>query len=167
MWKSPGFALQNSRDVSPFNSVKGFLLGFHLMVLNSPISYLPVINGSFFFTFAKTKQVNVILNGFILYLLKKNTFHENHHISQFFGNNQSLSCVQLFATPWTVARQAPLSMGILPARIFEWFAMPSPKEIFPTHGLNQGLPHCRWILYRLSHQRGPRILGWVAFQFWV
>ena len=57
--------------MSPFNSVKGFLLGFHLMVLNSPISYLQVINGSFFFTFAKTKQVNVILNGFILYLLKK------------------------------------------------------------------------------------------------
>ena len=24
---------------------------------------------------------------------------------------QSLTCVQLFATPWTVARQAPLSMG--------------------------------------------------------
>ena len=25
--------------------------------------------------------------------------------------SQSLSCVQLFATPWTVACQAPLSMG--------------------------------------------------------
>ena len=24
---------------------------------------------------------------------------------------ESLSCVQLFATPWTVAHQAPLSMG--------------------------------------------------------
>ena len=28
-------------------------------------------------------------------------------------------------TPWTVARQAPLSMGILQVRILEWAAMPS------------------------------------------
>ena len=35
------------------------------------------------------------------------------------------SCVRLFATLWTVACQAPLSMGILPARILEWVAIPS------------------------------------------
>ena len=33
----------------------------------------------------------------------------------------------LFVTPWTVARQAPLSMGILQARILEWVAMPSSR----------------------------------------
>ena len=33
---------------------------------------------------------------------------------------QSLSYVQLFATPWTVAHQAPLSMEICQARILEW-----------------------------------------------
>ena len=32
----------------------------------------------------------------------------------------SHSCAQLFATPRTVACQAPLSMGILQARILEW-----------------------------------------------
>ena len=37
------------------------------------------------------------------------------------------SRVQLFVTPWTVARQAPLSMGILQARILEWVAMPSSR----------------------------------------
>jgi len=26
------------------------------------------------------------------------------------------------------------------------------QGIFPTQGLNSGLPHCRWILYHLSHQ---------------
>ena len=36
----------------------------------------------------------------------------------------SLSSVWLFVTPWTVAHQAPLSMGILQARILEWVAMP-------------------------------------------
>ena len=30
-------------------------------------------------------------------------------------------------TPWTVARQAPLSMGLLQARIREWVAMPSSR----------------------------------------
>ena len=38
-----------------------------------------------------------------------------------------LSYVQLFATAWTVAPQAPLSMGILQARILEWVAMPSSR----------------------------------------
>ena len=36
---------------------------------------------------------------------------------------QLLSCVRLSATPWTAARQAPLSLGILRARIPEWVAM--------------------------------------------
>ena len=32
-------------------------------------------------------------------------------------------CVQLFVTPWTVARQAPLSMGFSQARMLEWVAI--------------------------------------------
>ena len=35
-----------------------------------------------------------------------------------------LSHVWLFVTPWTVARQAPLSMGILQASILQWDAIP-------------------------------------------
>ena len=38
-----------------------------------------------------------------------------------------LSCVWLFVTPCTVVRQAPLSMGILQARIPEWAAMLSSR----------------------------------------
>ena len=34
-----------------------------------------------------------------------------------------LSCVQLFATPWTVAHQAPLSMRLFQARILERVAI--------------------------------------------
>ena len=40
----------------------------------------------------------------------------------------SLSHVQLFVTLWTVARQAPLSIGILQVRILEWVSMPSSRE---------------------------------------
>ena len=34
-----------------------------------------------------------------------------------------LNHVQLFVTPWTVAHQAPLSMGFFQARILEWIGV--------------------------------------------
>ena len=37
--------------------------------------------------------------------------------------------------------------------------------IFPTQGLNPGLPHCRQILYKLSHKESTRIMVWVAYPF--
>ena len=37
------------------------------------------------------------------------------------------------------------------------------QGIFPIQVLNPGLPHCRQILYQLSHQGSPRILVWVAY----
>ena len=40
----------------------------------------------------------------------------------------SFSHVQLFATLWTVAHQALLSMGFSRQRILQWIAMPSSKE---------------------------------------
>ena len=39
------------------------------------------------------------------------------------------------------------------------------QGIFPTQGSNPGLPHCRWILYQLSHEGSPRILDWVVYPF--
>ena len=46
-----------------------------------------------------------------------------------------LSHVQLFATPWTVACQAPLSMEF--SRQEYWSGLPCPSPgIFPTQGLN-------------------------------
>ena len=41
---------------------------------------------------------------------------------------QSLSYVRLFATPWTIARQAPSFCGISQARILEWVAISSSRE---------------------------------------
>ena len=35
------------------------------------------------------------------------------------------------------------------------------QGIFPTQGLNPDLPHCRWILYHLSHQGSPYIYMYV------
>ena len=39
------------------------------------------------------------------------------------------------------------------------------QGIFPTQGSNPGLPHCRQILYQLSHKGSSRILEWVAYPF--
>ena len=39
------------------------------------------------------------------------------------------------------------------------------QGILPTQGLDPGLPHCRQILYQLSHSGSPRILEWVACPF--
>ena len=43
--------------------------------------------------------------------------------------------------------------------------MPLLQEIFPTQGSNPGRPHCRQILYHLSHQSSPRILEWIGYPF--
>ena len=56
-----------------------------------------------------------------------------------------------FLTPWTVARQAPLSMGFPKQQQWSGLTFPSP-EALPNQGLNPGIPHCRQMLYRLSHQ---------------
>ena len=51
-----------------------------------------------------------------------------------------LSCVCLFATLWTVARQAPLSIGL--SRQEYWRRLPCPLQgIFLTQGSNQHLLH--------------------------
>ena len=39
------------------------------------------------------------------------------------------------------------------------------QVIFPTQGLNPGLPHCGRILYQVSHKGSPRIREWVAYPF--
>ena len=74
-------------------------------------------------------------------------------------HTKSLSHVWLFATLWTVAHQATLSMGILQAGILQWVSMPSSMGSstprFPALQANSSL----------SHQKSPRILEWVAYPF--
>ena len=62
----------------------------------------------------------------------------------------SVSHVQLFETPWTVARQTPLSWNSPGKNIGEG-SHSLLQGIFPTQGSNSGLLYCRLILYCLSH----------------
>ena len=39
------------------------------------------------------------------------------------------------------------------------------QGIFPTQGLGPSLPHCRQILYQLSHKGSQGILEWAAYPF--
>ena len=69
-------------------------------------------------------------------------------------NAQSFSCVQLFATPWTVAHQAPLSMGF--SRQEYWSGLPfPPPEDLPDLGIKPVSPallHQQVASLPLSHQ---------------
>ena len=76
----------------------------------------------------------------------------------------ALSCPTL-CDPLDCSLQAPLSMGVLQARILEWVAVPSLQGIFPTQELNPGPARCRQILYCPSHQGSPRILEQGACPF--
>jgi len=42
-----------------------------------------------------------------------------------------------------------------PGQNAEVGSVPLSRGIFPTHELNPGLPHCRQILYQLSHEGSP------------
>ena len=83
------------------------------------------------------------------------------------GNNVLcvLSHFRLSVTPWTVARQVPLSMGF--SRQEYWSGLPClPSRDLPSSGIKPGLPHCWQIFfYHLNHQGSPRILEWVAYSF--
>ena len=52
---------------------------------------------------------------------------------------KSLSCVQLFATPWTVAYQAPPSMGFSRQECWSGLPFPSSGDL-PNPGIEPGSP---------------------------
>ena len=73
-----------------------------------------------------------------------------------------LSCfsrVQLFATLWTLAHQAPLSMGF--SRQEYWSGLPGPPlgDLLFSQGSNPSLLcllDCRQILYSLATREAPK-----------
>ena len=52
---------------------------------------------------------------------------------------KSLSCVQLFAIPWTAAYQAPPSMGFSRQEYWSGLPFPSPGAL-PDPGIEPGSP---------------------------
>ena len=40
------------------------------------------------------------------------------------------------------------------------------QQNFSAQESNQGLLHCRWIIYQLSYMGSPRVLEWVSYPFY-
>ena len=67
---------------------------------------------------------------------------------------KSLSCVRLFATPWTVAYQAPLSMGYSRQEYWNGLPFPSPGDL-PNPGIEPASPALQVNSLPLSHLGSP------------
>ena len=67
---------------------------------------------------------------------------------------QSLSRVQLFATTWTVALQAPLSVGVPKEEYWSGLPFPSPGEL-PNLGIKLEYPALQVDSLPLSHLGSP------------
>ena len=65
-------------------------------------------------------------------------------------------CIQLLATPWTVAYLAPPSTGFSRQEYWSGVPFPSPEDL-PKPGIEPGSPHCRQTLPHLSHQGSPKL----------
>ena len=69
---------------------------------------------------------------------------------------KSLSCVQLFATLWTVTHQAVLSMEFFTQEYWSGLQCPSPRDL-PNPAVKPRLPVFRHILYHLSYPGSPML----------
>ena len=118
-----------------FYQVKGLVAQHHQVYIN--------------YHFRNRLKFNIIIQINLSDLKNRNPYYVELCIQKV----KSLSRVRLFATPWTVAYQSPLSMGFSRQQSWSGLPFPSPGESSQTQGSNPGLPHCRQTLYRLSHQQ--------------
>ena len=75
----------------------------------------------------------------ILFALARGHNIHCYEISHVWSEVKSLSHVRLFATPWTVACQAPLSMGFSRQEYWSGLPFPSPGDL-PNPGIEPGSP---------------------------
>ena len=68
------------------------------------------------------------------------------------GGVVAKSCPTL-VIPWTVGRQAPLSMGFSGQKYWSGLPFPSPGDLS-----DPGPRHCSQILYQLSYEGSPILL---------
>ena len=74
----------------------------------------------------------------------------------FCGSLSAKSSLTL-ATPWTIAHQAPLSMGFRRQEQWNGLSFPSPGDL-PNQGIKTVSPVLRADSLLLSHQESPDVL---------
>ena len=72
--------------------------------------------------------------------------HQGSGCASYFSSVQSLSRVRLFATPWTVAYQAPPSMGFSRQECWSGLPFPSPGHL-PDPGIEPESPSLQADVY--------------------
>ena len=93
-------------------------------------------------------------------LLSQRDTNTNPHVKfSIINNSQDMKVKGTQSCPTLCNPMDYTVHGILQARILEWVVFPFSRVS------NPGLPHCRQILYQLSHQGSSRILEWVAYPF--
>ena len=102
--------------------------------------------------------------------VKKETADLNDSIDQMELTNIYCMYVCILYESHSVASDALQPHGLyipwnFPGQNSEVGSLSLLHGIFPTQGLNPGAPHCREVLYQLSHKGSPRILEWVVYPF--
>ena len=85
-------------------------------------------------------------------------------IKQDMSQPSTISGLQMWMKKWNESRSV-VSDSLRPHEIYSPQNCPGQNtgvgslslllRIFPTQGSNPGLPHCRWMLYQLSHKGSP------------
>ena len=145
----------------------------HHLSFTNPFAFEPEIAVCRVFAEGEVQAVEPL----VPILLKGQQFYSHTHTHTYIiimlyalnlYNAQSWSHVQLFATPSTVACQAPLSLGF--SRQEYWSGLPCPPlEDLPDPGIKRillHLLHCSQILYPLSHLGSPNLYN-VACQLYL
>ena len=97
--------------------------------------YCFVVSCLFFFS----HQIEIVCVGICVIKILQLYLCQSAVIAQNRGCAQLLSPVQLFVIPWTVARQAPLSMGFPRQRYWSGLPFPSSGDL-PDPGIESRSP---------------------------
>ena len=102
------------------------------------------------------------LTGLLIFLLL--SCKHSWHILDVCAYMLSLSHVQLFASPWTVAYQTHLFMEFSRPEYWNGQPFPSPGYL-PNPGIKPRSPTLQADSLPAEPKRSPRILEWVAYPF--
>ena len=129
------------RRLSFHNAILGLFFWVHYFLIDKFCN--KVISVTKISFLLNPKKKSLITNNNILMGLSQLQIKWNFLLFYFYV----LSCVQLLATPWTVACQAPLSMEFSRQEYLKWIAISSSKESFQPRNWTWVPCIGRWIPY--------------------
>ena len=83
--------------------------------------------------------LQITADGDCSHEIKRHLFLGRKAMTNLKAEAKSLSCVRLFATPWTVAYHSPPSMGFSRQEYWSGLPFPSPEDL-PNPGIEPGSP---------------------------